>query len=209
MSAARATNGGGGPSAGCARCGSSRTPSARPARRCPERSTGPAFATASRDRRTWSSSVAATPAEGGVQARAAISAVDRRHDPFGVAGTCDLSRRKRLVERAHFRGIEANRLGRDVLFEISPPLRPGNRDDVVALVQEPGERDLAGLRAFDRRDLADDPRGLDVGVEILALVARIDPAIIAFRIILRALCVAGQEAPPERRKGHEADSEFT
>jgi hypothetical protein len=76
-------------------------------------------------------------------------------------------------------------------------------------VQEPGERNLAGLRAFRRGDLADDPRGLDIGVEILALIARIHPAIVAFRIVLRALCVAGQEAPAKRRKGYEPDSEFT
>jgi hypothetical protein len=52
ISAARATSGGGEPNDGSARCGSSRTPSARPARRCPARSTGPAFATASPGRRT-------------------------------------------------------------------------------------------------------------------------------------------------------------
>ena len=75
----------------------------------------------------------------------------------------------------------------DVLLEILPPLRAGDRHDVVALVQQPGERDLRRRRALPRRDLAHHRRRPHVGVEVLALVARIAAAEVALRILLGAL----------------------
>ena len=136
------------------------------------------------------------------------STVDRLHHPGGIARAGDLAGPKGLVERLHVGGVEADGFGGDILLEIAAPLGPRNRRDIVALVQEPGERDLTWLDLLRGGDLTNDRRGALIGVEVLALVARIEPPVVALRIVLGALCVAGQEAAAERRKRNEADPEL-
>ena len=70
------------------------------------------------------------------------------------------------------------------------------------------------MRDLSRRD-ADRPRQLahrlrcpHVGVEVLALVARVATPEVALGIFLRALDLAGQEAAAKRRERHQADAEL-
>src|SRR5262245_34096729 len=66
--------------------------------------------------------------------------------------------------------------GGDVLLEIAPPLGAGDRDDVVAARQDPGERQLAGgdgLVPRDGREVLDEREVLG---EVVALEARREPA---------------------------------
>ncbi len=50
--------------------------------------------------------------------------------------------------------------------------------------------------------------GSHVGVEVLALEARIDPPVVARRVVLGPLHVAGEKSAAERREGHQADAEL-
>ncbi len=101
--------------------------------------------------------------------------------------------------------VDFDTRGSHVLFKILPPFGAGNRHDGFALVQQPGQRNLPGLRMLGCGDIAYDLCRLDIGVEIRALIARSVVAKIVSRLVFRALDAAGQEAAPERRKGHEAD----
>jgi hypothetical protein len=80
-----------------------------------------------------------------------------------------------------------------------------DRHDVPALVQQPGKRDLPRLRVFNHRDIVYHPRRLHIGIVILALIAWIGTSKITFRILFRALDLAGQKAPAKGAKGHEGN----
>ena len=75
----------------------------------------------------------------------------------------------------HLGRVEVHGRGGEVLFQIGPALGAGDRHDVVAFVQQPGERDLPGLGALaPRRCRARSAAAAHIGVEVLALVARVD-----------------------------------
>ena len=73
---------------------------------------------------------------------------------------------------------------------------------------EPGKCDLRGLGVLLRSDLADHSRRLEIGVEILALIARVGAPIVAFRIVFGMPDIAGQKAPAKQREGHKSDAEL-
>jgi hypothetical protein len=104
-------------------------------------------------------------------ARVLRSAINRRHDPIGVPLPRYFFRRQSFVEHLHLRGIKLDGLGGHILLKIFPALGAGDRYDVVALLQQPGKRDLPALRAFSRRDLAYYFRRFHVGAVVRALVA--------------------------------------
>jgi hypothetical protein len=58
-------------------------------------------------------------------------------------------------------------------FEVGAPLGAGDRHDVVALCQHPGERELGGRDALLLRDLGDLLGDPPVGLEVLADEARV------------------------------------
>src|SRR5512143_134098 len=91
---------------------------------------------------------------------------------------------------------------------MAPPLRNGNRHDVATLVKQPRERDLAGRDTLLRGERAHHRGSAYVRVEILTRKARIAPAVVALRILLRALRRAGQESAAERTERHEPDAEL-
>src|SRR5207248_8523056 len=103
-------------------------------------------------------------------------AVHLRHLLLAVARPGHLLRRKRRVERDHLVRHQSH-IGRgDVLLEVLPSLRTGNRHDVWAFVQQPGERDLPWGYSLARRQLAHGRSRPHVRVEVLTLVARIAAA---------------------------------
>ena len=84
--------------------------------------------------------------------------------------------RKELVELRHVRRRKDDLDRRGVAFEIRAPFRPWDRNDVIALRENPGEGNLRrggglflgkGLEPFDQRA---------VRVKVVALEARQPPA---------------------------------
>ena len=65
----------------------------------------------------------------------------------------------------------------------------------------------AGL-APARGDIRDRLRRLHVGVEVLALIARIAVPVVVLGVFLRALDLARQEAAAKRRKRHQTDAQL-
>src|SRR5947207_4340690 len=137
-----------------------------------------------------------------------LSSVDLRHELLVVTGPGDLLWRERGVELRDFRRGEVESGRAHVLFEIAPPLRARDRDDVLPFVQQPRERDLRGRRAPARRELPDRRRGANSRVEILAGEPRIAAPEVALGILLRPPGVAGEETATERGERDEADAEL-
>ncbi len=89
-----------------------------------------------------------------------------------------------------------------------PPLGAGDGDDVLALGQQPGQRQLGGgaalgLGGFDQR-----PDQGGVGLQGAVVEARMVPAPVAFRQVPGTGDGAGQHPPAQRRIGHEADPQL-
>ena len=65
-----------------------------------------------------------------------------------------------------------------------------------------------GVTPFAHASSRDVRRGSHVGVEVLALIARVVAAEVVVGILLGALDGAGQESAAQRRERHEADAEI-
>src|SRR5262245_34796141 len=82
---------------------------------------------------------------------------------------------------------------------MAPTLGPGDRQDVVALSQAPGERELTGGDALLFRDLLDPADERDVVIEVLVLEPRVlTPPVIGGKVAL-IVDPSRQEAAAERR----------
>ena len=81
------------------------------------------------------------------------STIDRGHDRIGVTPAQELSWRRGVVERLHLRGIELDGLGSQIFFQVFAALGAGDGHDVVAFVEQPGQRDLSRLCVLGRCDL--------------------------------------------------------
>src|SRR5690349_18128273 len=112
--------------------------------------------------------------------RTARLAVDRFHSALVVALARRGARRQNLIEALEV-GVGQLHVHRaDILVEILDVLGAGDRNDVIALREHPGESELRGGAALllgHRFDLADE---LDVLLEILALEARVVLAEVVF-----------------------------
>ena len=86
----------------------------------------------------------------------------------------------------HLCGMELNSLYGDVLFKILPALGAGDRYDVVALLQQPGKRDLPRFRLLSRRDLVYDFRRFHIGVVASASITWIAAPKITLRMFFCA-----------------------
>src|SRR5581483_8876250 len=79
------------------------------------------------------------------------------------------------------RGLEPRQLlrrqldvdGARVVLEVAPPLRPRDRDDVVAAGEHPRERKLGRRAPLLPRDLLDARHEVEVPPEVLALETRV------------------------------------
>src|SRR5262245_58162031 len=81
------------------------------------------------------------------------SAIDHRSIARVVAWSLHVAGPECVVERRPFFRGEPHRCGGHVLLEECPALRAGNRNDVVAFVQEPGECDLTRRHTLLFRNL--------------------------------------------------------
>src|SRR4030095_1127462 len=94
-------------------------------------------------------------------------------------------------------------------FEMAPLLSSGDGNDVVTFVQQPRQRNLSHSRAFAPGKVMYERGGAHVGVEVLALIARVFVTKVARRVFLSAFHVAREKATTERREGNDADAEFS
>ena len=91
----------------------------------------------------------------------------------------------------------------------SSSLGSRNRDDVLALGQHPGQRDL-GRRALMRcRDLLDGLQQIDVALEVFGIEPGLIPAAVLGQESIEVLDRRREKTATERRVSHVADTEFT
>src|SRR5437899_8597498 len=99
-----------------------------------------------------------------------VSAVDDGHVPFVVALT---GGRREVVQPFDLLGAQLDAVGGGVLLDAGNPLGAGNRSDVVALREQPGQSDLCRCcsdLSGNGSDLVDDAQ---IALEVLAGEARV------------------------------------
>src|SRR5512134_919999 len=106
--------------------------------------------------------------------------------------------RQQLVDPAQI--VVGQRDGKraDVLLEIAPAARAGNGHDILALSENPGERELGRLTALRGRQLLDMRHEVEVALEVLALESRRMAPYVVLRQILEPLDLTGQKAAAQR-----------
>jgi hypothetical protein len=133
------------------------------------------------------------------------SAVDGGHLRFFVALP---GGRGEVVQPFELLGAQLERVGGGVLLDAGDALGAGDRGDVVALSEEPGQGPLCrrGVRlGGDGLDFVDDAQ---VALEVLAGEARVGLAPVVVGELLGRADVPGEEAVAERRVGDEADAQL-
>src|SRR3954469_23468047 len=113
------------------------------------------------------------------------------------------SLRGRVRDPAQLLGCQVDVRAPGVLLEIAALLRPGDGDDVLALREGPGERELRRRRALLLGDLLHALDETEVLVEVRSLEARVVAPVIVLRQVVELLEAAGEEAAPERAVGDE------
>ena len=135
----------------------------------------------------------------------AWSAVDGGHAGFVVALA---GGRSQVVQPLELVTAELDAVGGGVLLDAGDPPGAGDRGDVVALGEQPGQCDLRRCSTRlggDGRDLVDDAQ---VALEILPGEARVRLAPVVVGDVVDGADLAGEEAVAERGIGDEADAQF-
>src|SRR6266700_27965 len=133
----------------------------------------------------------------------AWSAVDDGHVPFVVALA---GGRREVVQPFDMLDAQLHAVGGCVLLDAGDALGAGDRGDVVALREQPGQSDLrrCGIDLGGNcLDLVDDA---EVLLEVALGEARIGLAPVVVAQLLRGANRPGEKAVPERRVGQEADA---
>src|SRR5262245_48575652 len=136
------------------------------------------------------------------------SQVDALHPRLGVAQSGRRVARNRAIDAAQLLGGEAHVHRPGILLDVTAPLRPGDRHDVRALGQHPGESELRGGALFLLGHLLDSVGQRQVVRKILALKARVVAAVVVGGEVLGLFEPAAQESAPQRAVGDEPDAEL-
>src|SRR5205807_9752992 len=131
---------------------------------------------------------------------------DGGHVRVAIAG--GPARRSCLVEPRELVVGELDLARRDVLLKVSPAFGPGDRNDVLPLVEYPRQRELRRGDALLLREVPDGVDDREVALEVLALEAGIVTAEIAFRDVLGRAKATREEASPQRAVGDEPDPQL-
>jgi hypothetical protein len=126
----------------------------------------------------------------------ARSAVDEVHDRLLMAFA---GGRREIVQPFDLLGAQLDAVSGYVLLDAGDPLRAGDRGDVVALREQPGQSHLCGCctrLGGDSFDFVDDAQ---VALEVLAGKARVGLAPVVVGELLGRADLAGEEAVAERR----------
>jgi hypothetical protein len=136
------------------------------------------------------------------------SAVDVRHHALVVARAGRDALRQRRVEPFYLVGTDHQSGGCNIFFEETAPLRARNGNNIVALMQQPRQRNLPRRCALLFGHFANDGSCPHVCIEVCALQTRVAPPEIILRILLGAYHHPGQETTAKRTKRHQADAEL-
>jgi hypothetical protein len=113
-------------------------------------------------------------------------------------------RRREVVQPFDLRGAQLDAVGGGVLLDARNPLGARNRRDVVALREQPGQRDLGRSDSYlsgNGSNLVDDAQ---IALEVLAGEARVRLAPVVVGELLGRADLAGEEAVAERRVRNES-----
>src|SRR5262249_29493304 len=141
------------------------------------------------------------------QARTSLE-VDALHRVGGIARPGARADRRRLGDALQVGGGELHLERGEVLVYALRALRAGDRDDVLALREQPREHELRRRALLLVRDLLQAAPHRDVRVEVLGLEARVREAAVALGQVALAVPRAGEHAAAERRVGDERDAEL-
>lgn len=126
---------------------------------------------------------------------------------FGVAGA-ESTVREDLVDRGEISLGEGDVGGVGVFLHAGGAAGARDRNDLLALGEQPGQRELGDGDAPGRGQLAKSLHGFDVLLEVAGLPARIGLAEVGGVVLCCGLRGTGDEAAAEGRIGDEADAEL-
>ena len=92
--------------------------------------------------------------------------------------------------------------------QVGGPLGARNGHDVLAPSQHPGQCNLRRSRTALRGEPVDHGGGTLIGIEVLALQARVAAPVVVGRVVLGALGASGQKSPAERTERNQSDAEL-
>jgi hypothetical protein len=114
--------------------------------------------------------------------------------------------RREIVEALDLLCAQLDAVGGGVLLDAGDTLGAGDRGDVVALGEQPGQSDLRRCSVELGSDGLDRVDDAEVLLEVALGEARVGLAPVVVVKLLRGADLAGEEAVPEGRVGHEADA---
>src|SRR5690606_9926120 len=97
----------------------------------------------------------------------------------------------------------------EILFEVSDPFRPENRNNILSAREHPRQRQLCGRTTFCSGQFMNMVDERQIASEVLSLKARRAAAIIAFFKIFKAPNAPGEKTTPQWAVSNETDSEIT
>src|SRR6266550_3032836 len=136
------------------------------------------------------------------------SAINHRHRPVGITGPCKGLVWRDFIDAREILAGKSNIERSDIFLQIFAPFRAGNRDDVVALRENPGKGQLRRRALFLVRDFFDAFHEIQIALKIFALKSRCRAPVIVLWQILWLLNLSSEKPAAERTVRHEADAKL-
>src|SRR5438477_10692588 len=134
--------------------------------------------------------------------------VDCLHTAFRIAIPSRHSFRRNRVQRRQIFPSQPNIHRRRIFFDAHPPFRSRDRNDVFALCQQPGERQLRGGATLTLGHCLQLVHDAEISFEVLWLKPRIPTAGIIVRQIGDGAKTAGEESSAQRTERDKTDSKL-
>src|SRR5882724_4394889 len=134
--------------------------------------------------------------------------IHHRHRPIGITRAGDGFMRGGFVDPCEIVAGKCYINCTNVFLQVFASFCAGNRYDVVALRQNPGQRQLRRRAFFRARDSLEMPNQIKITLEIFALESWRSVPVIMFRQMLAFFDLAGQEPATKRTVWHEADAKL-
>src|SRR6266568_3214344 len=133
----------------------------------------------------------------------------RARDPTMVSFACERLVRRDLVDAREILACKIDIDRADIFLQIFAPFCAGDRNDVVALCQYPGECQLRGRALFFARDFFHALYQVEIALKIFSLKSRRRAPVIVFRQVLRGFNLPGQKSATERAVWHKPNTKLT
>src|SRR5688500_17201397 len=135
--------------------------------------------------------------------------VDGLHRLFGVSRSSGGALGRDTLDVTQFILRQRDIQRAEVFLEELPALRSRDRNDVLALRQQPGERELRWRATLLAREVLDAAHQVEVLLEVLSLESGIDAAIVVRRQVLERPEAAGEKPATQRTVRDESDAELS